>query len=126
MALTTDARQPARAHGTDLPCGGKASLVGMPKELLHIVANDPVLTNHDRKQVRLACRVLEDAMRPFVFRRAFISRLRADRDAFVSVAAAPHLAACVEEVVWFELGEFSEGEVSPTLIFLTLLTICRD
>lgn len=105
MNQDTDARQPAPAHGTDLPRGGKASLVQLPQELLGVVANDPVLTNHDRKQARLACRFLEDAMRPFVFRRAFISRLRADRDAFLSVAAAPHLAACVEEVVWFELGE---------------------
>lgn len=71
-----------------------------------MVAADPDLTNHDRKQARLACRVLEAAMRPSIFRRAIISRLRADRDAFLSVAAAPHLAACVEEVVWMELGEF--------------------
>lgn len=70
-----------------------------------MVAADEVLTNSDRKQARLACRVLEAAMRPVVFRRAFISRLRADRDAFLSVAGTPHLAACVEEVVWFELGE---------------------
>lgn len=70
-----------------------------------MVAADPVLTNRDRKQARLACRVLDGTMTPVVFRRAFISRLRVDRDAFLGVAASPHLAACVEEVVWLELGE---------------------
>lgn len=78
----------------------------MPQELLRMVAADPDLANHDRKQARLACRALEAAMRPSIFSKAFISRLWADRDAFLNVAAAPHLAACVEEVVWLELGEF--------------------
>lgn len=106
MDQDTDSPQPAPGHDTHLPCGRKACLVEMPQELLRMVAADPDLTNHDRKQARLACRALEAAMRPSIFRRAIISRLRADRDAFLSIAAAPHLAACVEEVVWLELGEF--------------------
>lgn len=88
----------------------------MPQELLRMVAADPDLTNYDRKQARLVCRALEAAMRPSVFRRACISRLRADRDAFLSVAAVPHLAACVEEVVWLELGMFQGTEFPLTRI----------
>lgn len=109
MAQDRDSHQPVLpAHGSRLPCEGKAGLLGMPQELLRMVAADPVLTNRDRKQARLACRVLDGAMTPIVFRRIFISRLRADRDTFLSIAASPHLAACVEEVVWLELGESPE------------------
>ncbi|KAI7775540.1 hypothetical protein LA080_006733 [Diaporthe eres] len=104
MAQDSDSHQPVPAHGSHLPWEGMAGLLGMPQELLRMVAADPVLTNRDRKLARLACRVLDGAMTPVVFRRAFISRLRADRDSFLSIAATPHLAACVEEVVWLELG----------------------
>lgn len=98
----------------------------MPQELLGIIATDPALTNRDRKQVRLACRDLEAAITPFVFKRIVVSKLRADRDAFLSVAADPRLAACVEEVVWLELGEFpGERFFSSTLVFPDSLTDCR-
>lgn len=110
MAQDSDSHQPVPAHGSHLACEGMAGLLGMPQELLRMVAADPVLTNRDRKLARLACRVLDGAMTPVVFRRAFISRLRADRDTFLSIAATPHLAACVEEVVWLELGEFMQRE----------------
>lgn len=128
MAQDTDSCQTAPAHDTHQPCGRKGCLVEMPHELLRMVAGDPDLANHDRKQARLACRVLEAAMRPSIFRRAIISRLRADRDAFLSIAAAPHLAACVEEVVWLELGEFQGTKFSLNFFFpflFNLLTTCR-
>lgn len=124
MAQDTDSRQPVPAHGSRLPREGKAGLLGMPQELLRMVAADPVLTNRDRKQARVACRVLEGAMTPVVFKRVVISRLRVDRDAFLGVAASPHLAACVEEVVWLELGEFVES-VPGQVYFSSLLTTCR-
>lgn len=124
MAQDTDPHQPVPAHGSRLLSEGKAGLLKMPQELLRMVAADPVLTNRDRKQARLACRVLDGAMTPIVFKRVFISRLRVDRDAFLSVAAAPHLAACVEEVVWLELGEFL-NKLPRQLWFLNMLTICR-
>lgn len=89
-----------------------------------MVAADPVLTNRDRKQARLACRVLDGAMTPVVFKRVFISRLRVDCDAFLSVAASPHLAACVEEVIWLELGELLD-KLPRQLWFLNMLTIRR-
>lgn len=85
--------------------GGAFPLLGLPEELLRIVAADPVLTNRDRKQARLACRALEGAMTPVVFRRLVISRLMADFHTFKMVVTTPHLASCVEEVVWSELGE---------------------
>ncbi|POS78191.1 hypothetical protein DHEL01_v203407 [Diaporthe helianthi] len=80
-----------------------AIITDLPFEMLNITAADPGLTNRDRKNARLACRKLAAAMTPFTFRRAYISRIKADRDAFLSLAASPHLAAYVEEIIWFEL-----------------------
>lgn len=81
-----------------------AKLLDLPFEMLSITAADLGLTNRARKQARLACRKLADIMTPVIFRRAYISRIRADRDAFMSLAATPYLAAHVEEIIWFELG----------------------
>lgn len=81
-----------------------ATLTDLPFEMLSITAADSGLTNRDRKQARLACRQLADAMTPVIFRRAYISRIKNDRDAFLSLAASPHLAAHVKEIIWFELG----------------------
>lgn len=125
MAQETDSRQAVLAYRAHPPCEEASILVRMPQELLRMVAADPVLTNSDRKQARLACRFLDGVMRPYVFRRAFVSRLKADRDAFLSVAGAPHLAACVEEVVWFELGEFLQRKRFPRHFDFVLLTSYR-
>ncbi|KAK2609585.1 hypothetical protein N8I77_003081 [Diaporthe amygdali] len=99
MAQDAGTGQPVPAPGT-----ASSTLAILPPELLSIIAADPSLTNRDRKQARLTCRLLETAMTPFIFRRAFISRITADRDGFLSLAASPRLAAYVEEVVWYELG----------------------
>lgn len=83
-----------------------ATFGDLPAEMLSIIAAAPNLTNHDRKQARLANSSLAAAMTPFIFRRAYISWIKADRDAFMSLAVTPHLAAHVEEVIWFELGGY--------------------
>ena len=83
-----------------------ATFSDLPPELLSIIAADAGLANRDRKQARLACRRLEAAMTPFIFKHAYISRLKTDRDAFLSLAATPRLAAHVEEVIWFEIGGY--------------------
>jgi hypothetical protein len=98
------------------------TLNDLPFELLSLAAAAPSLTNHDRKQARLACRKLADVMTPLIFRRAYISWIQADQDAFFSLAAAPSLAVHVEEVVWFEAGGLSVQERRNTL---PLLTTCR-
>lgn len=82
-----------------------ATLVKLPAELLSIIAADPDLTNHDRKQARLVCHPkLSAAMTPLIFRRAYISWIKTDRDAFLSLASKPCLRAHVEEVTWFQPG----------------------
>lgn len=81
-----------------------ATFHDLPTELLSIIAADPDLTNHDRKQARLVCSRLADAITPFTFRRAYVSWIKSDRDAFLSLANTPHLAAHVEEVIWFQPG----------------------
>lgn len=82
------------------------NIIGLPPELLVFeILSDPSLTNQDRKNVRLTCRSLEPSATAVVFQRIFISRLKADRDAFLRVATTPHLAANVREVVWYELGQ---------------------
>lgn len=81
-----------------------ATFDDLAAELLSIIAADPDLTNHDRKQARLVCPKLSDAMTPFIFRRAYISWIKTDRDAFLSLASKPDLAKHVEEVTWFQPG----------------------
>ncbi|KAH8753529.1 hypothetical protein F5883DRAFT_719420 [Diaporthe sp. PMI_573] len=80
-----------------------ATFDDLPFELLSIIAADSGLANRDRKQARLACGRLAAATTPFIFRRAYISWIKTDRDSFLALAATPHLAAHVEEVVWFEM-----------------------
>jgi hypothetical protein len=101
-----------------------ATFDDLPFELLSIIAADSGLANRDRKQARLACGRLAAATTPFIFRRAYISWIKTDRDSFLALVATPHLAAHVEEVVWFEMGG------SPTMrnnmpLKRPLLTICR-
>lgn len=128
MAHNADTSQPVPAPDIATQTNrGRVNLAILPPELLSIIAADPSLTNRDRKQARLTCRLLETAMTPFIFRRAFISRITADRDGFLSLAASPRLAAYVEEVVWYELGKHPTETLSRAdPCTRALLTIPQD
>lgn len=88
------------------PCKGstQASITSLPFEILtHILWNER-LKRSDVAAVRLSCRELGPASAARLFYRISISKLRADRDAFLSICHRPYLAQNVREVEWLEIS----------------------
>jgi hypothetical protein len=82
-------------------------LISLPLEVLANIFSDAELSQADRKALRLTCRCLNLPARTALFRRIVLSSLYSDRDAFLSVAATPHLAVHVRELVWHETPDES-------------------
>ncbi|KAM0332546.1 hypothetical protein ACHAQA_002830 [Verticillium albo-atrum] len=85
--------------------GQDAHLTTLPTEVLEQILVDEVLNKTDIKSLRAACRALVPSTTHLLFRQICISKLWSDRHAFLSIAAAPHLAAAVRTVVWYEMAQ---------------------
>lgn len=73
----------------------------LPTELLFMIMSH--LDRKDKKTFRLLDPRCSPMPLPILFRSIGFSRLRRDRDAFEMIAAHPHLAVHVRELVWWEL-----------------------
>ncbi|KAI4868755.1 hypothetical protein F4820DRAFT_408645 [Hypoxylon rubiginosum] len=114
------------------------SLINMaylPPELLHLTFTYSDISVRDLKSVRQVCKSWNDTATSLVFRRVCLSKLKSDWDAFLNIAAQPHLAACVRVLVWHELAEdesafssLSEYKFPPAEVnlFLELASQARD
>ena len=80
-----------------------ASLATMPFDILHIVLWDEELAHDDLMALRLTCRALAAVASIRLFYRIGISKLKADRDAFLAICHTPHLAIHVRQVEWLEI-----------------------
>ncbi|KAK5999234.1 hypothetical protein PT974_01626 [Cladobotryum mycophilum] len=83
----------------------KTGLAYLPGELLLRILENDAISHDDRKALRLVCRRLSSIATLLLFSRICISKLHADREAFLNVALRPHLARAVRTVVWYELAE---------------------
>ncbi|KAK3937475.1 hypothetical protein QBC46DRAFT_416061 [Diplogelasinospora grovesii] len=102
---------PSSSSGPAAPAaasqGTPTGFVAMPNEILTGIFSDPCLTATDWKSLRLTNRIFGQSVNCLMFRRVGISKLVRDRDAFLGVAAAPHLAEHVRELVWYELDDYA-------------------
>lgn len=79
---------------------------GLPGELLGQIFTDKCISHKDLKSLRLVCRSTTDHVTYLLFKNIGLSRLKIDREAFLNVAARPHLARAVRVLTWYELAEF--------------------
>ena len=86
----------------------QANLVRVPAEILHNIFSQ--LSKLDHKALRETCHSLKNIATGYVFFRAHVSLLKADRDAFFSVCERPHLRAVVEQIVWYDIPSLPETD----------------
>ncbi|CAJ2508883.1 Uu.00g139090.m01.CDS01 [Anthostomella pinea] len=90
----------------------------LPGELLRIIFTDAAIDHEDLKSARQVCKTWYDHATNLLFHRVCLFKLKTDRDAFLNIAAHPHLAARVRVLVWYELAEdersFSIPDLGPT------------
>lgn len=79
---------------------------GLPGELLGQIYTDKCISHKDLKSLRLVCRSTADHVTNLLFKNIGLSRLKIDREAFLNIAARPHLARAVRVLTWHELAEF--------------------
>ena len=79
------------------------AIARLPCELLAAILWDARLTREDVEAVRLTGRCLGPVATTRLFYRIRISKLRTDRDRFLSICRSPHLAMHVREVEWLEI-----------------------
>jgi hypothetical protein len=77
----------------------------LPGELIQQIFADPCISRDDLKSLRLLCHAVTEEATQLLFYRISLSKLKTDRDAFLSVAARPHLARAVRVLAWYELAE---------------------
>jgi len=102
-------------------------ITSLPFELLSAIVWDEQLTEEDLQALRLSCRTLAPAAASRLFSRIYVSKLVADRDAFLAICNTPHLAQHVREVEWLEishtLGDFEH--VATDVRIEECVDICR-
>ena len=83
-------------------------ITDLAPELIRQIFKDTCISRDDLKSLRLFCRHFTGEATRLLFYRVCISNLKRDRDAFLNVAARPHLAGAVRVLAWYEL---TEGEL---------------
>ena len=76
------------------------TLEELPTEVFDLIIEP--LSSIDLKSIRLTCKRFEILAARRLFRKAGMSFLRTDRDAFFGISSSPHLRTFVEELVWYE------------------------
>ncbi|KAI1205840.1 uncharacterized protein F4807DRAFT_470612 [Annulohypoxylon truncatum] len=84
--------------------GFRPNLPYLPWELITRIVSDPQFSRQDLKNFRLICPSFEQPVSSILFQRVKLSRLAKDREAFEAIAASPHLAKHVRQIVWQELN----------------------
>ncbi|KAH9883802.1 hypothetical protein F4778DRAFT_617503 [Xylariomycetidae sp. FL2044] len=80
-----------------------ATIGDLPFELLVQIASNETLTAADRKAFRLICRACNSPGAAPLYYRVVLSRLREDLDVLENIAARPHIAQHVHQLIWHEL-----------------------
>lgn len=81
-----------------------ANLRSLPFDILRLIVWDEEPTGDDVACLRLTCKEFNSAAASRLFYRISLSKLKSDRDAFLSICHAPVLAAHVREVEWLEVS----------------------
>jgi hypothetical protein len=80
------------------------SRVYLPEDVLYIVVQDECLDSDDFAALRLTNKTFNAVATPRLFHRIRISQLHHDRDTFMEICNAPHLAKYVREIEWQEVS----------------------
>ena len=79
-------------------------LADLPFDILRMIVWNERLSQRRVAALRLTCRALAAVANTRLFYRIAISKLNADRDAFLAICHSPHLAFHVHEVEWLEIS----------------------
>lgn len=100
----------------------KMYILSLPAELLLSIVWSDRLDQYDVQALRLSCRALAPVAASRLFFRIYISKLIADRDAFLAICNSPHLVQHVREVEWLEVryapGDFGNKNKTIAKIYL--------
>ncbi|KAH6844674.1 hypothetical protein B0I37DRAFT_433142 [Chaetomium sp. MPI-CAGE-AT-0009] len=81
-----------------------ANLEALPFDILRLIVWDEVLSQDDVASLRLTCCGLVLSTTTRLFYRIGISKLKVDRESFLSICHNPDLAKHVHEVEWWEVS----------------------
>lgn len=83
------------------------NLLDLPREIFVRILEDNSLTMDDYKTLRCTAKIFHTVFTPEIFRRLPLSKTWKDWNRFYEIASRPHLAECVQELIWYELIEDS-------------------
>ena len=97
---TLDFQSPLIRPSVTLDTTNMAHFRDLPVEILHAIVG--YLGQEDAKRVRLICRNFTSVSLSALFRSVAFSHLRRDKEILEEIAARPHIAQHIRELVYYE------------------------